>query len=170
MISMETMLTVGKIVATHGLQGEVKVKSFSGEIEHFFQFERVELTIGGQQFQLEIENVRPQGRNILLKLKTIDSIGEASKIQGAELWVAREKAAPRKEDEYYIADLHGCNVTYKGEFRGTVTGVCSNAGNELLEIELPEGRKIFIPFLHRFVGDIDINEKLVEIIEDWFFS
>lgn len=167
---MENKLAVGKIVATHGLHGEVKVKSFSGEVEHFYTLTSVDIYKKNLPQILEIERVQAAGTMLLMKFKSIDTIDAAEDLKGAELWVERKKAAPLGENEFYFADLHGCAVEFNGKVRGRVINICTSSGNELLEIESAEGKTVFIPFLNVFFGEINTEEKRLELLEDWFFS
>lgn len=167
---MEKELAVGKITATHGLRGDVRIVSFSGEYAHLSELSRIDLLFKGQRNSYEIETVKSAGKKIVVKLKGVNTIESAELLIGAELWVSREHAAPLKEDEYYFADICGCSVVYDGQEYGTVVSVCPGGQNELLEIKRKEGENIFVPFLEVFIGTVDIEQKRIEILEDWFFT
>jgi 16S rRNA processing protein RimM len=167
---MEKKLAVGKITATHGLRGEVKVVSFSGEVAHLRTLESLELMLRGELVRYGIEYIRGSEKKIILKLAGIDSIDEAAGLTGSELWVDREDASKLEEEEYYFADLCGCSVDCSGKEYGSVVSVCEGAHNELLEVALHGGGTVFIPFREVYVGVIDIEKKRIEVIEDWFFQ
>ena len=167
---MEKKLAVAKITAPHGLRGEVKAVSFSGEMEHLLTLTTVEIEVKGKRQYFNIEHLKGSAEKMILKLENINNVEDAAGLSGAELWVNREDAAKLEENEYYFADLCGCAVEYGGYRKGTVVSVCEGANDELLEIALSSGGTIYIPFREVYVGVIDIENRRIEIIEDWFFQ
>ena len=59
---------------------------------------------------LEVENVRPQKNLVILKFKGIDNINDIEKYKGKGLYVTKDNRVELKQDEYFIADLIGCEV------------------------------------------------------------
>ena len=64
------------------------------------------------------------------------------------------------KDEYHYFDLiglearKGANKTLIGYVTDLIKG-----GNDLLEIELVEGKKVLVPFVKEIVPEIEIKEK-----------
>ena len=72
--------------------------------------------------------------------------------------------AKLKKGEFHLLDLVGMEARFhqEGPAIGKVTDL-SNAGNDLLEIELLEGRKVLIPFVKAIVPEVMLNEGWLKI-------
>jgi 16S rRNA processing protein RimM len=164
------LIAIGRIRTSHGVRGYVKVISFSGETGHFFNLEKILLKSDRQEKEVEIEEVKPLGDSIILKFAGIDTPEKAKALAGMEILVPRKNAAPLEEGEFYHADLNLCSVSCDGEIIGRVKSIMEGGGGELFEIELNSGEKVLVPFRDEFIGEISIEEKLIEIKEKWILG
>ncbi len=166
---IQGFLAIGSIRTSHGVKGLLKVHSFSGETEHFFQLEEVTLMDKkGRKRIFAVERVVPNGEEVLLKLRGIDTPEMGKSYAGWEIWVPREMAAPCDEGEFYYADLVGCRLFHGEESLGTVAAITDGGGGTLLEIERAGGGETFyVPFRAEFIGRVDTAGKTVELLERW---
>lgn len=140
---VEEWLTVGRIVAAQGLNGELRVYPDSDFPERFLQPGDRWLRRPGQatveQVQLLGGRYIPQKNLYILKLAGIDYRDQAEALRDAELVVAASDRPPLDEGEFHVMDLIGLQVydQASGELVGTVLDVL-NAGHDLLEIELAQ--------------------------------
>ena len=170
-------LAIGKVRTSFGVKGFVKILSFSGEIDHFYDLEEVILQNNKIREKRKIEQVLQHGNDLVIKFEGIHTPEQARKYINWEMWVPREKVCALDEGEYYLADLYGSTLISTPEkgsiVYGTVKSVICDAGAaDLLEIEaVVEGEdktKIFlIPFINKFVGKVDTANKTIELLEDW---
>ncbi|MBR1623397.1 MAG: 16S rRNA processing protein RimM, partial [Pseudobutyrivibrio sp.] len=108
---MEELYQVGSITQTHGIKGEVKVFPLTDDISRFKNMKNLLLDGGKDGYiSLEVENARPQKNLVILKFKGIDNINDIEKYKGKGLYVTKDNRVALKEDEYFIADLIGCDV------------------------------------------------------------
>ncbi len=154
---MNERFVVGIIRGSHGVTGNFKVESTSGEYEHFADMEEVTLRNGrtGSEKLYKIEGVELSGQTLLMKLAGIDSPEEVKKINGCEIVVPREYACPLDKSEWYVEDLKQCALVYPKDgwskdgleaktspadfvTVGTVTDVLEGGTGNLLEIKLAE--------------------------------
>jgi 16S rRNA processing protein RimM len=98
--------------APYGLKGELKLRSYSGEIEHFQTLAGTPVTVlkDGVSRQWTLEAVRVVEPHFLAKFKGLDAPETARKLTGGEILVARQHAAALEPGEYYVADLIGCSI------------------------------------------------------------
>ncbi len=149
---------VGFIRGSHGVAGKFKVESSSGETEHFSSMQEVTLrnpkTLESKVYA--VESVEEGSETLFMKLTGIDSPEAVKKVNGWQIVVSREYAAPLYEDEWYVEDLKNCALLYypeqgedglavktaptKGESKrvGTITDVMEGGSGDLLEIVLAE--------------------------------
>ena len=73
-------LEIGKIVATQGLGGEVRVQYYCDSADVICSFDR--LFLGKDKQELEVEKARPHKTLAVLKLGGIDNVDEAKTIVG----------------------------------------------------------------------------------------
>lgn len=146
---------VGIIRGTHGLAGNCKVESTSGEFQHFTGMKDVVLRKNGVETKRTIEKVSIGGGILYIKFSGINSPEEAKKLSGSEIVVSREFACPCGKDEYYVEDLKQCQLVYtsgsaKGMAEksaattaepvvvGTITDVLEGGAGDLFEVVLSE--------------------------------
>ncbi|MCC2684402.1 MAG: rRNA processing protein RimM [Paenibacillaceae bacterium] len=164
----EQWLTVGKIVNTHGLRGEVKVLSRTDFPEDRFK-PGSKLAIAPEHGDVErsvtIESSRMNKSMFLLKLKEFNDINEAEKYKGSLLKVNKTEQSELGADEYYYHEIIGCRVvTDEAEELGTISEILSPGANDVWVVERPDHRKpLLIPVIDDVVLNVDIQDKLVKI-------
>ncbi|MFQ3619898.1 MAG: ribosome maturation factor RimM [Spirochaetales bacterium] len=163
-------LVIGIIQRSHGLKGFIRVKSLSGELEHFRMLETIHLKKGEQSLPFEVEGVQISGKTILLKLKGINSSEQVLPYIQWEILAPRKKASPLKNNEFYYADLCRCRLFYKETCMGQVVSVVEAATSYLLEVLLPSGKKVFVPFVEAHIGEIDIEAGRIELRNEWILE
>ncbi len=177
-------IAVGVVGKPHGLKGWVWVHSLSGETEHFRRMVEAVLRPrqrkrGGESgarasvtakpkdrpVQIEAVEVRPKG--LLLKFAGIDGIDEVERFRGLEIWVNRDHAAPLGDDEHYIQDLIGCDVSIGDAHYGTVVAVWDNGVSDMLEVRLDGTSEVRnVPFMRRFVERVDVEGRGIQLSDE----
>jgi len=162
-------IAIGRIRKTHGLKGYLKVMSFSGEYDHFFDITQINLKNKNQSRVFKVDEVLPFSGEVLLKLEGIDNPETGKLLSGWEIWVSREQAAELEEGEFYYADLADCQVQLTGKIIGRVKTVIESGSHDLLEVETENGIKL-IPFNKVFIGKVDTKNKMIELLEGWILD
>ena len=196
--ALKDKFVVGIVRGSHGITGEFKVESTSGEYEHFADMDEVTLTNGTVSRLAKVESVS-EGSNILyMKLEGINSPEEAAKFNRWEIVVPREKAHKLQKDEWYIEDLKGCSIWYKetagdtapafdeNSIVGTVTNVLEGGSGYLVEILLSEScsflsddvkltrkgnpKTVYVPFKDEFIGKVDVDNRQMQLMHLWILE
>jgi 16S rRNA processing protein RimM len=151
-------ILLGKIVAPHGLKGEVKIKSFTADPLDVASYGMVTVR-DGRCFHLQ--NPRLQGEVVIAAVKGIADRNAAETLKGLELFVDREDL-PDTDDgdgEFYQADLIGLPVfDESGVELGEIIGFQDFGAGDLVEIEMPGGGTGMVPFADSMVPVIDMEE------------
>lgn len=146
---------VGIVRGTHGLAGNCKVESTSGEFRHFSGMRDVVLRKNGVESERTIEKVSFGSGILYIKFRGIDTPEDGKKLSGSEILVPREYACPCGKDEYYVEELKQCQLVYAGGSAeglaaeaapaaddfvvvGTITDVLEGGAGDLLEVVLSE--------------------------------
>lgn len=164
-------LAVGFVRGAHGTDGWVKVGSYSGELEHLAGLSELTLWCGETQRHIVVEQVRPTYREVLIKFAGVDSRDDAARLHGCELRVPRSAAVPRGEDEFYVADLVGCEL-YTGDKKvgAHVISVWDSGACDMLEVKTDDGDIYNVPFREPFVGDVSVERRRIELKTPWILS
>ncbi|MGG7060469.1 ribosome maturation factor RimM [Clostridium tertium] len=84
-----THFKIGQIVNTQGLKGEVRVYSYTDDIDRFDELETFYLGKDRENL-LEVERVRLKGNMVIMKIKGIDTVEAAEKLRNKFMYVSRE--------------------------------------------------------------------------------
>ena len=160
---MET-IEFGKIVNTHGLKGEVKVYSYTDDVNHILKLKKVYIS----NKEYIVESMKVQKQMFLMKLKGIDTIEETSSIMNKMCYREIESNESNEENGYFIKDLIDLKVIdVTGNLVGTLKEVFRTGANDVYEIVDNENKSKYIPAIKDVVKSIDIKSKvmIVELME-----
>ena len=166
------LIAIGVVRTAWGLEGWVKLNSYSGEWDHFASLKTVSLKSvpSGRIREYGIEGFRIHQGAGQFKFFGVDSPESAKTLSGAEIMVSREGAAVLGEDEWYIADLIGLRILdVDGNHLGKVISIISTS-DDLLEVETPAGEKFLVPFRKEFVGEPDIKGGTLVLTALWIME
>ena len=146
---------IGVISTTHGLKGEVKVFPTTDDPRRFALLTEVTLEQKGQRRTMKLRNVRFFKAQVILAFDGVDSVEDAAKLRGGELYISREKALPLAEGEHYVPDLLGLAV-YEGEEQiGVLEDVLRTGANDVYEVRTPEGKRLLLPAIPSCILSVD---------------
>lgn len=167
---MKDQLAAGKIGRTHGVGGFLVFQSYSGETDHLLSLSEWTLTKNGKVVALRVESFQRKGALFLVRFENYLSPETAAKWTGWELLLPRHQATPLGPDEYYVADLIGCNLVHDGKIYGEVVGWYEGAQSVLLEVRLEDASLRLVPFMNNYLGIVAINRKTIELLAPWILE
>jgi 16S rRNA processing protein RimM len=151
------LITIGKIVAPHGVRGDIRIFPLTDFPDRFHDLKEVVVEDAGE---LKIESARPHKKFILLKFSGIDTMDDAKRLSGKLIKVRREDAVKLPEGQYFIFDIIGLSVfTEDGEQLGVITDVLQPGSNDVYVVEQPDKSELLIPAIKEVVMKIDIVSK-----------
>ncbi|MBQ1949677.1 MAG: 16S rRNA processing protein RimM [Treponema sp.] len=189
-------LVVGFVRGAHGVTGEFKVESASGDYAHIAALKEVTLRHGSDSKKCSVESAEEGCGTLYMKVREINSPEEVRKYSGWELWVDRKYAHPLGKNEWYIEDLKGCSLIWNGteaaavtapaEIVGTITDVLEGGAGYLLEVSISESctvladdlkhtssgkvRKVLVPLNLNHVGNVDVKAKTIQLMHLWILE
>jgi 16S rRNA processing protein RimM len=148
-------ICVAQIGAAHGIRGEVRLRSFTGDPMAIASYGPLESEDGTRRFT--IETLRPAKDHFVARLAGVSDRNAAEQLTNLRLYVAREKLPPAGDGEFYHADLVGlAAVTPDGATLGTVTAVHNFGAGDVIEIKPASGEALLVPFTDAAVPEIDL--------------
>lgn len=164
---MKEVITIGQIINTHGLKGEIKVLPLTDDIKRFKKLKTVLL----KNEEIKVVWCKIQSDKVILKLEGIETIEQAEKLKSEYLKVKREDAVKLPEGRYFVVDIVGCRVVdTNGKDVGVVKEVIFTGSNDVYWVE--GEKEVMVPVIDSVVENIDIvNSKItIQPVEVWNYE
>lgn len=152
---MSALICVARIGAAHGVRGAVKLWTFTEDPFAVKRYGPLLSKDGKRQF--ELAQAREARDHLVATFKGVTTRDEAERLNGIELYVAREKLPATDPGEYYHADLIGlAAVTTGGDALGRVLAIHNFGAGDIIEIALLKGTTMLLPFTDAVVPEVDL--------------
>ena len=152
---MPAHICIARIGAPHGVRGAVKLWTFTEDPFAVQAYGPLVTKDGARSF--EVETAREAKGHLVATLKGIATREDAERLNGIELYIAREKLSETDDDEYYHADLIGlAAVNTADEPIGRVLAIHNFGAGDIIEIAPPQGPTLLLPFTNAVVPTVDI--------------
>jgi 16S rRNA processing protein RimM len=159
---MAAPICIARIGAAHGVRGAVKLWTFTEDPLAVMQYGSLATKDGARSF--EVATAREAKGHLVATLKGVATREDAERLNGIELYIAREKLPVTGEDEYYHADLIGlAAVTSANEPLGRVVAIHNFGAGDIIEIAPAHGATMLLPFTGAVVPSVDLDAGLVVI-------
>lgn len=153
-------ISVGKIVNTHGIKGELRILS-DFELKNQVFIIGKNIYIGDSFIKEEIASYRKHKEFDMITLKNYNNINQVLKYLKKKVYVKREDL---NIDKYLMTDLIGLDVYLKEQKIGKIIDFVYNGSNKLLVVE--GLKKFYIPMVEDFVNKVDINNCKVDVADN----
>ena len=155
---MDKPVTLAAIAGAHGVTGEVRLKLFGEGVAALSAHKTFNLGA------LTLKTVREDGKGgAIARFAEVIDRTTAERLRGTLLTVSRTALPPLGEGEYYHADLIGLPVVSpQGEAIGTITAIENFGAGDVLEIELPDGKRAMAPMTADAVPEWDDQRVVVD--------
>ncbi len=138
-ILADTLITVGEILGSYGVVGQIKVLPYVQQ-KHgqsaLLHADRWQIVRDGQMRTIEVLQVRAHNQDTLVaKIPGCTQREEAQALRGWAVQLYRSQFPKLEQGEYYWVDLIGLDaVTPQGVPLGTVVGLLENSAHAVLRI------------------------------------
>ena len=162
---MTRLIPLGRVVATHGVRGELRLFPYAFPCPTL----RQGLTVwvqdkAGRSESYCVTSVRPQAPCLLVKLQGIESLDQAQALRESIVSVEEIQLAPLRDGEFYYYQVIGLKVhTLAGDEVGTIVQIFFSGGHDVWVVR--QGQKEYlIPVTEEIVRSIDIagGQALIE--------
>ncbi|MEA3363023.1 MAG: ribosome maturation factor RimM [Thermodesulfobacteriota bacterium] len=160
----KSLLEIGKIVGTHGLRGDLKVRLNSGDPDLLLTLKQIELSLPtGEPLSVNISRqVLHKGR-VLLHLQGLDSIDQVELLVGSQVLIDEELLPELSDDEYYWGELKGLEVVDRE--RGSIGQLQDLLSSSAHDTYVVKGRfgEVLIPAVQQFILGIDLERQIMQV-------
>jgi 16S rRNA processing protein RimM len=151
------LIPFGEIVTTHGLDGWLKLNPFNPETTGLASSGKIYLDKGGIKTEYELESSKPHKKQVLIKLRGVDTISEAGRWVGSTLCIAEEALPRLNSGEFYLYQAVGLEVVdLKGEQIGIITRTWATTGGEFYVVQTGN-KELFIPAVKEIIEKVDFT-------------
>lgn len=155
---------LGKVIATHGIRGQLRIVLYSGDFSSVAGVESLMLLgEGGEKVAFAVAATARHGKKVLVTLRDYHDINQVLHLVGREVYVRREQLPELPEGEYYWCDLLGLGVvTDRGEDLGILSDIIATGSNDVYVVKSGE-REYLIPALEDVVRKIDLDNGIMKV-------
>ena len=155
-------ISIGKIVNTHGIKGEVRILSnFKYKDKALKQGKTI--YIGKEKNKETINSYRKHKIFDMRTLHGITNINDVLTYKGKNIFTTRQDLN-LSEDEYLEEDLIGMNILVNGKKVGILKDYIKDKYQDRIIIE-KKGIQYQVPFVPDIIENINIKEKHIKIKE-----
>lgn len=165
----DVRLTIGKIIGTHGLDGEVRMAVLTDQRDHLEELTTVFL--GDDERTARLRHVRFHGDTALVSFEGINTVEDAQSMRGLTVKIPGTDARQLEDGEYFVYQLIGLVAsTPDGEKLGIVVDLIETGAHDVLVIA-PEGapasrspaNELLIPNQESYVQDVDPESGTITV-------
>jgi 16S rRNA processing protein RimM len=162
--SEQRRVVLGQVGGAFGVQGWVRIQSYTDPPENILDYRRWQLGRAGQWREVEVEDGKMTAKGVLAKLAGVATPEEARLVTGSEIAVGRDELPAAAPGEYYWSDLEGLQVYGREdvllgrieEFRATPAGTVVVIRGE---------RQHWVPFVKERIVSVDLDAG--RVVLDW---
>jgi len=152
----EELIPVGKIIGPHGIKGQMKLHSYSGNADSLSAASSVTLkSPTGNLNELPVTCFKANSGKFIIGFTGVDDINLVQPFVGNEVCLKRGQLPGLAEDEYYWSDLIGLKVfTDDGTLLGTIADIFETGSSDIYVVR-GEGREYLIPAIADVIKSVD---------------
>jgi 16S rRNA processing protein RimM len=153
--AITNQICVARIGAAHGVRGEVRLWTFTEDPLAVLHYGPLATKDGARH--LQVTRAREAKGHLVATLQGVSTRDDAEKLNGVELYIARDQLPATDDDEYYHADLIGlAAMTPANEPIGRVVGIHNFGAGDVIEIAPAQGPTLLLPFTNAVVPTVDL--------------
>jgi 16S rRNA processing protein RimM len=158
------LFCLGVVIGTHGLRGDLKVKSLSDGSESLLAAQRVYLRAPGKQaVEYRPARVVAHKGGYLLRLAGFEQIDSAQVLVGCEVLMPLSELPELDDSEHYWFELEGLQVIDRTRgVLGKLEDLFTTPAHDIYVVRGPFG-EVLIPAVDAFVGRIDLDAGTMEV-------
>ena len=160
----EKKLLVGKINGFFGVQGWVKIFSYTKPRKNILEYQPWYFVDNETYKVIEITMGREQSKTIVAQVKGINNRDEALQLIGKDLYINKEQLPELDNDAHYWYELTGFQVINKNEVDlGIVDYLVDTGSNH--DLVTKGETEHWIPYIEPFLVSVDKHKKVISV--DW---
>ena len=159
---MDKRIVIGKIVAPHGVRGDIRILPLTDKPEQFLDLDYLLLPDGKS---LTVRNARFHKNMVLVSTKEVTNMDQAELLRDKDVSIYFKDLPDLEEGEFYVSDLIGLDVADEaGNKLGTFKDCQSTGVNDYYIVSVPGAKELLIPALKQYVKEINLEEGRIVVV------
>jgi 16S rRNA processing protein RimM len=153
------VVQIGHVIRPHGVTGLLRIVSYAQSKETFLKAGSVYIAkANGNLEEHTVVSIRERGSQYLLKVSGVESVEQADKLRGAEIFIGKESLGEKQEGDFYHHELLGLGVYLDtGRYLGVLKGIFPTGSNDVYVVE-DQGKEYLIPAIYEVIKEVDLSE------------
>ena len=166
------LVVLGKFGAVYGINGWLKVNSYTDIPEGIFDYTPWQIQVQGNWRQMQISGKKRHGNGLIVKLADVADRDQAQLYVNADIAVERSALPQLAEGDFYWRDLMGMAVVNEAGYHlGEVVDIMETGSNDVLVVKANKSDAFgkterLLPFLTDSVIK-EVNNAERRILVDW---
>lgn len=166
------LVVLGKFGAVYGINGWLKVNSYTDIPEGIFDYTPWQIQLQGNWRQVQISGKKRHGNGLIVKLADVADRDQAQLYVNADIAVERSALPQLAEGDFYWRDLMGMAVVNEAGYHlGEVVDMMETGSNDVLVVKANKSdvfgkTERLLPFLTDSVIK-EVNNAERRILVDW---
>ena len=164
-MELEEIVVMGKVLVPYGVNGWVKVYSFTEKLESFLTYKKLYLSKDQKNWlEIKIKEIKLHGKTIIAKFSEIADRTQAETYKDYLIGVSKDYLPQLNDNQYYWNDLIGLEVLNLQDVSfGLVDTYIETGANDVIVVKGDKER--LIPYTPMTVLKVDTIKN--KIIVDW---
>lgn len=163
---MPAPLIVGRIGSTYGIQGWVKIISFTEPYDNILNYNPWQLFINGHWCSIRVLNGKKHGSGVVAQLEGYHNPEAVRQLVNLEIGINKEQLPALPPGEYYWADLIGITVLdTQDKVLGTIASLFATGANDVIVVK--GEKEVLIPYIPQVVLTIDLERREMRVDWEW---
>ncbi len=158
---MKRYLEVAKVVGTHGVKGQLKLKPWCDTQEFLCSFKKLYSKDGEKTYN--IISSFPHKNIVVMSISGIDTVDKAEEMRNKILYIDRDEVE-MEDGVYFLQDLIGLDVVDADTQKnyGKLSEIFETGANDVYQITSNDNKNYLIPAIDDVIIKIDIeNQKML---------
>jgi 16S rRNA processing protein RimM len=166
------LVVLGKFGAVYGINGWLKVNSYTDIPEGIFDYTPWQIQVQGNWRQMQISGKKRHGNGLIVKLADVADRDQAQLYVNADIAVERSALPQLADGDFYWRDLMGMAVVNEAGYHlGEVVDMMETGSNDVLVVKANKSDAFgkterLLPFLTDSVIK-EVNNAERRILVDW---
>jgi 16S rRNA processing protein RimM len=158
------LIELGLVGAPFGVRGWVKLRSYTDPPERLLEHRSLQVGFGGAWQAYRVEASGRSGGQLTAKFAGVNDRDEAQALRGAQICVARSELPKRAAQDFYRADLIGCEVVnLAGLSLGKVQYFTETPAHALMVVR--GAKEFWVPAVPQHLRRVDLQTR--QVVVDW---
>jgi len=161
----EEFIPVGKVSGAFGVQGWMKIFSFTEPRNNILKYSPLFMSRKGEWVEVKVSGGRIQGKGVVMGLENVTDRDQVLALIGSEFAIKKEQLKPTQKGEFYWSDLIGLAVVNLNEDAlGHVESILETGANDVLVVKDDQKTERLVPFvMEQVVQLVDLDKKIIRV-------